>query len=54
MTGLPGELVADHLHIDLLAHVVPYCTHEILVDPWFKLAHPVSDVSLRFMRIDSE
>lgn len=41
MTGLPGELVTDHLHVDLLAHVVPNCPHEILVDPGLKLAHPV-------------
>ena len=42
MTGLPGELVTDHLHIDLLAHVVPDCPHEVLVDPGLKLAHPAS------------
>ena len=41
MTGLPGELVSDHLHIDLLAHVVPDRPHEVLVDPGFKLAHPL-------------
>ena len=41
MTGLPGELVTYHLHIDCLAHVVPNRPYKILVDPGFKLAHPV-------------
>ena len=41
MTGLPGELVTDHLHIDLLTHVVPNGPHEVLVNPGLKLAHPV-------------
>ena len=41
MTGLPGELVTNHLHIDLLTHVVPNGPHEVLVNPGLKLAHPV-------------
>ena len=40
-TGLPRKFVTDHLHIDLLAHVVPYSSHEVLVDPGLKLAHPI-------------
>lgn len=41
MTGLPGEFVTNHLHIDLLTQIVPDCAHEVLVDPRFKFAHPV-------------
>lgn len=38
--NVPRELVADHLDIDGLAHVVPNTAHKVLVDPRFKLAHP--------------
>jgi hypothetical protein len=37
---LPREFVADHLDVDLLAHVVPNVAHEVFVDPGLKLAHP--------------
>jgi hypothetical protein len=37
---LPGELVADHLDVDSLAHVVPDAAHEVLVDPGLELTHP--------------
>lgn len=35
-----GELVADHLDIDLVAHAEPDAADEVLVDPRLKLAHP--------------
>jgi len=36
----PGELVADHLDVDVLTHVVPNAAHKVLVDPRLELAHP--------------
>ena len=39
---LPRELVADHLDVDGLAHVVPNAAHEVLVDPRLELTHPAS------------
>ena len=36
----PRELVADHLNIDLLAHLEPEVADEVLVDPGLKLTHP--------------
>lgn len=32
---LPRELVADHLHVDLLTHLEPKVADEVLIDPWF-------------------
>jgi len=37
---LPGELVADHLDVDSLAHVVPDAAHKVLIDPRLELTHP--------------
>lgn len=39
---LPRELVADHLDVDGLAHVVPDAAHKVLVDPGLELTHPAS------------
>lgn len=36
----PRELVTDHLHVDLLAHLEPQVANEVLVNPRLKLAHP--------------
>lgn len=36
----PRKLVADHLHVDLLAHLEPEVADEVLVDPGLKLTHP--------------
>ena len=41
MIDLPREFIANHLHIDLLPHVVPNSAHEIFVNPGLKLAHPI-------------
>lgn len=40
LNNAPSELVANHLHIDLLAHAVPKAADEVLVDPWLEFAHP--------------
>lgn len=45
MTGLPRELIANHLDVDLLAEVIPNSTHKIFIDPWLELAHPSCKVS---------
>lgn len=37
----PGKFVTDHLHINLLTHIVPDTANEVLVYPWLKLSHPV-------------
>lgn len=42
---LPRELVADHLDIDLLAHLEPQVADEVLIDPGLKLTHPECGVS---------
>lgn len=42
---LPSELVADHLHVDLLAHTVPQAADEVLINPRFKFTHPTKQVS---------
>lgn len=38
---LPGELVANHLNINLFTHLEPKVANEVFVDPWLELAHPV-------------
>ena len=38
---LPRKFVADHLDVNLLAHIVPDRAHEIFVDPWLEFTHPV-------------
>jgi len=43
---LPSELVTDHFNIDLLTHLEPEITDEILVHPRFKLTHPDRNVSI--------
>jgi hypothetical protein len=40
LSCLPRELVADHLDVDGLTHVVPDASDEVLVDPRLELAHP--------------
>ena len=40
MGDIPRELVANHLHVDVLAHIVPNATDKVLVDPRFEFAHP--------------
>lgn len=37
---LPRELVADHLDVDGLAHVIPDAADKVLVDPGLELTHP--------------
>jgi hypothetical protein len=37
---LPRELIADHLDIDLLAHLEPEVANEIFINPWFEFTHP--------------
>lgn len=44
---LPGELVPNHLDVDLVAHAEPHTAHEVLVDPWLEFAHPVPRLSSR-------
>lgn len=41
--GLPGELVANHLDIDLLAETKPDTTNKIFVNPWLEFTHPVQE-----------
>lgn len=48
MTGLPREFIANHLNIDLFAHVVPHRTDKIFVNPWLELAHPGCIISIIF------
>lgn len=43
---LPRELVTDHLHVDLLAHLEPQVTDEVLVNPGLEFTHPKSDISI--------
>jgi len=38
--NVPGELVTDHLDVDGLTHAVPDGADEVLINPWFKFAHP--------------
>lgn len=38
---LPRELVTDHLHVDLLAHLEPQVTDEVLVNPRLEFTHPI-------------
>lgn len=38
---LPGELVANHLDIDLFTHLEPKVADEIFVDPGLELTHPI-------------
>ena len=40
---VPRKLVADHLDVDGLSHVIPNAAHKVLVDPRLKLAHPAAD-----------
>lgn len=40
------KLVADHLDINLFAHLEPQIADEVLIDPRLKLAHPESGLSL--------
>lgn len=37
---VPGELVANHLDVDLLAHAEPEAADEALVNPRLELTHP--------------
>lgn len=39
---LPRELVTNHLDVDLLTHLEPEVTDEVLVNPRLKLTHPIS------------
>lgn len=48
---LPRELVADHLDVDLLAHLEPEIADEVFVDPRLKLTHPDKNVSMNTNRI---
>ena len=41
---LPRKLVADHLDINLITHAEPDGAHEVLVNPWLKLAHPAKGI----------
>lgn len=45
---LPRELVADHLHTDLLAHLEPKVANEVLIDPWLEFTHPIRDPFVSF------
>lgn len=38
---LPRELVPDHLDVDLLTHLEPQVTDEILINPRLEFTHPV-------------
>lgn len=40
---LPGELVTNHLNINLFTHLEPKVANEVFVDPWLELTHPVFD-----------
>ena len=48
---VPRELVADHLDADLLAHLEPKISNEVLVDPRLKLAHPTRSLAIIFVYI---
>lgn len=37
---LPREFVTNHLNVDLLAHLEPKVTDEVLVDPGLQFTHP--------------
>ena len=50
MSDLPREFIADHLDVDLLAHVIPDGAHKVLINPWLELAHPAEYVSAGFLR----
>jgi hypothetical protein len=41
-THIPGEFVANHLDINLLAHAKPKTANEVFVDPWLEFTHPVA------------
>lgn len=41
ISSVAGELVTNHLDVDLLAHAEPDGADEVLVDPWLKLTHPI-------------
>jgi hypothetical protein len=38
---LPGELVTNHLDVDLISHAEPDAAHKVLIDPGFEFTHPV-------------
>lgn len=42
---VPGEFVANHLHVDLFVHAKPHTTHKILINPRLELAHPGIGIS---------
>jgi hypothetical protein len=46
--SLPRKLVTDHLDADLLTHLEPKVTDEVLVDPRLQFAHPEKCVSHYF------
>lgn len=43
---VPRKLVADHLHTNGLAHIVPNVADEVLINPWLKLTHPAASLVL--------
>jgi len=45
--NLPGEFIPNHLDADLLTHLKPKVTNKVLIDPRFKLTHPVESVRQR-------
>jgi len=47
---LPRELVTDHLDVDLLTHLEPEVTDEVLVNPRLKLTHPVPNLLVLYPR----
>ena len=49
--SLPRKFITNHFYIDGLTHVVPHATNKILIDPWLKLAHPGSHISMQNLRI---
>jgi hypothetical protein len=46
---LPREFVTNHLDADLFAHLEPKVAHKVLINPWFKLAHPVEFCQQRYL-----
>lgn len=39
--SLPRELVANHLHVNLVTHAKPHTPNEVLIDPRFEFTHPM-------------
>ena len=38
---VPRKLVANHLHINCFAQLIPNISNKRLINPWFEFTHPI-------------